>query len=70
MQRNQNPIQDDALAFQAAFAAALGDVSRTTFHRYRTGGIVPRPDAHIGSRPAWRLSTIRATVDRLSQAGG
>lgn len=63
------PIGEDSLAFRDAFAAALGDMPRSTFLRHQASGLIPPPDTRIGRRPAWRISTIRATVDRLVAAG-
>ena len=63
------PIGDEALAFRAAFAAALGGMPRSTFHRHQAAGLIPPPDGRIGRRPAWKVSTIRATVARIVAAG-
>lgn len=64
-----NPIGDDALVFRPAFQAALGGVSRSKQIRDENARKIPEPDAYIGVRPAWKISTVKATVSKLVEAG-
>lgn len=65
MQPHPTPVLDN-LAFKPTFRAALGGMSGTTFDRHRLSGLIPKPDAYIGNRPVWRLSTIEATINKLT----
>lgn len=62
-------LGEDSIAFIGHFRAALGGMPATTFYRHIRSGIIPPPDTRIGRRPAWRISTIRATLDKLIAAG-
>ena len=63
------PLGDDGLAFKDAFRASLGNISLSTFHRLLAAGSVPPPEARVGRRPVWLVSTVRATVARLVASG-
>lgn len=65
MQTNSSQALD-SLAFKPTFRAALGGMATTTFDRHRLAGLIPKPDAFIGNRPVWRLSTIEATINKLT----
>lgn len=58
-------LGDETLAFRRDFQSALAGISRSTFIRYEKQKVIPEPDAFIGRQKAWRLSTIRATVEKL-----
>ncbi|MDD5387878.1 MAG: hypothetical protein PHD37_00925 [Gallionellaceae bacterium] len=60
-----NVLGDDALAFREAFQEARGSVSRSKQIRDENNGLIPPPDAWVGRRPAWKISTIRATVAKM-----
>lgn len=64
-----NLVVDDALTFAAGFRAALGGLPKSSWYRHLAAGLIPRPEARIGKRPAWRVSTVRATVAKLLAAG-
>lgn len=62
-------LGDDAIAFRPEFQAALGGISRSTQIRFENAGLIPEPDAYVGRRPAWKVSTIRATVAQFARGG-
>ena len=58
-------LGDDALAPRQTFQADLGNISQSTFFRYLKDGRIPQPDAWVGSKACWRVSTIRKVVDQF-----
>jgi predicted DNA-binding transcriptional regulator AlpA len=48
-------------------AAALLDVSRSTFRRYVAAGLLPQP-VRIGSATRWRWADIEAAIAALGAA--
>lgn len=62
-------VVDDTLMFAGAFRAALGGVPPSTWYRHIAAGLIPRAEARLGKRPAWRVATVRATVAKLLAAG-
>lgn len=58
-------LGEDALAPRQTFQADLGNISQSTFFRYLKDGRIPQPDAWIGCKACWRVSTIRKVVDQF-----
>jgi hypothetical protein len=45
-------------------ARALFDVSLRTWQRLVSSGRVPKPDARVGRSPRWKMSTLRAALEK------
>jgi hypothetical protein len=64
-----NTLGDNALSFRDGFRSALGGISKSTQIRFENAGLIPPPDAYVGRRPAWRIASIRATVEKFAREG-
>jgi predicted DNA-binding transcriptional regulator AlpA len=63
-QRAQSPVPAPKLSVNSATAAAMFEVSETTFFEWVRRGLLPKA-RKIGSRSVWLVAELQAAADAL-----